>query len=37
MSRILIIDDQADVRAMISIVLRVHHFEIVEPRVLRLR
>ena len=30
MSRILVIDDQADVRAMISIVLRVHHFEIVE-------
>ena len=30
MSRILVIDDQADVRAMIGIVLRVHHFEIVE-------
>src|SRR3979490_250409 len=30
MPRILVIDDQADVRAMISIVLRVHHFEIVE-------
>ena len=30
MSRILVVDDQADVRAMISIVLRVHHFEIVE-------
>ena len=30
MSRILVIDDQADVRAMIAIVLRVHHFEIVE-------
>jgi DNA-binding response OmpR family regulator len=30
MSRILVIDDQSDVRAMISIVLRVHHFEIVE-------
>lgn len=30
MSRILVIDDQADVRAMISIVLRVRHFEIVE-------
>lgn len=30
MSRVLIIDDQADVRAMIAIVLRVHHFEIVE-------
>jgi DNA-binding response OmpR family regulator len=30
MSRILVVDDQADVRAMIGIVLRVHHFEIVE-------
>ncbi|MES2198151.1 MAG: response regulator [Pseudomonadota bacterium] len=30
MPRILVIDDQADVRAMISIVLRIHHFEIVE-------
>jgi DNA-binding response OmpR family regulator len=30
MSRILVIDDQADVRAMIGIVLRVHRFEIVE-------
>ena len=30
MSRVLVIDDQADVRAMIAIVLRVHHFEIVE-------
>jgi len=30
MSRILVIDDQAEVRAMIAIVLRVHHFEIVE-------
>jgi DNA-binding response OmpR family regulator len=30
MSRILVIDDQSDVRAMISIVLRVQHFEIVE-------
>ena len=30
MPRILVIDDQSDVRAMISIVLRVHHFEIVE-------
>jgi DNA-binding response OmpR family regulator len=30
MPRILVVDDQADVRAMISIVLRVHHFEIVE-------
>ena len=30
MSRILVIDDQADVRAMIAIVLRVHQFEIVE-------
>ena len=30
MPRILVIDDQPDVRAMISIVLRIHHFEIVE-------
>jgi DNA-binding response OmpR family regulator len=30
MPRILVVDDQADVRAMISIVLRVHQFEIVE-------
>jgi DNA-binding response OmpR family regulator len=30
MFRILVVDDQPDVRAMISIVLRVHHFEIVE-------
>ena len=30
MPRILVIDDQADVRAMISIVLRIHHFQIVE-------
>ena len=30
MSRILVIDDQSDVRAMISIVLRINHFEIVE-------
>jgi DNA-binding NtrC family response regulator len=30
MSRILVVDDQADVRAMIAIVLRVHRFEIVE-------
>src|ERR1700753_357569 len=30
MSRILVIDDQADVRTMIAIVLRVRHFEIVE-------
>src|ERR1700743_274748 len=30
MPRILVIDDQADVRAMIGIVLRVHQFEIVE-------
>jgi DNA-binding NtrC family response regulator len=30
MTRILVIDDQADVRTMMSIVLRVHHFEIVE-------
>ena len=31
MPRVLVVDDQADVRAMISIVLRIHHFEIVEP------
>ena len=30
MPRILVIDDQPDVRAMISIVLRINHFEIVE-------
>jgi DNA-binding response OmpR family regulator len=30
MPRILVVDDEAQVRAMISIVLRVHHFEIVE-------
>ena len=30
MPRVLVVDDQADVRAMISIVLRIHHFEIVE-------
>jgi DNA-binding response OmpR family regulator len=30
MLRILVIDDQPDVRAMIAIVLRVNHFEIVE-------
>ena len=30
MPRVLVIDDQADVRAMISIALRIHHFEIVE-------
>jgi DNA-binding response OmpR family regulator len=30
MPRVLVVDDQADVRAMISIVLRVHQFEIVE-------
>jgi DNA-binding response OmpR family regulator len=30
MSRILVIDDERDVRAMISIVLRVNHFEVVE-------
>jgi DNA-binding response OmpR family regulator len=28
--RILVIDDQADVRAMICIVLRINHFELVE-------
>jgi DNA-binding response OmpR family regulator len=30
MPRILVIDDQSDVRAMISIVLRINHFDIVE-------
>src|SRR5580704_5940982 len=30
MPRILVIDDQSDVRAMIAIVLRIHQFEIVE-------
>lgn len=30
MFRILVVDDQSDVRAMISMVLRVHHFEIIE-------
>jgi DNA-binding response OmpR family regulator len=30
MPRILVIDDQPDVRKMISIVLRIHHFEVVE-------
>jgi DNA-binding response OmpR family regulator len=30
MPRVLVVDDQADVRAMISIVLRLHHFETVE-------
>jgi len=30
MPRILVIDDQPDVRAMIGIVLRIHHFEVVE-------
>ena len=30
MPRVLVVDDQADVRAMIPIVLRIHHFEIVE-------
>jgi DNA-binding response OmpR family regulator len=30
MPRILVIDDQPDVRAMICIVLRIHHFEVVE-------
>jgi len=30
MSRVLVIDDQSDVRTMISIVLRINHFEIVE-------
>ena len=30
MPRVLVVDDQAGVRTMISIVLRIHHFEIVE-------
>jgi len=30
MARILVIDDQSAVRRMISIVLRVNHFEVVE-------
>ncbi|MCK1516630.1 response regulator [Bradyrhizobium sp. 190] len=30
MPRVLVVDDQADVRTMISIVLRIHQFEIVE-------
>jgi DNA-binding NtrC family response regulator len=30
MPRILVVDDQADVRAMIAMVLRVQHFDIVE-------
>lgn len=30
MPRVLVIDDQADVRAMICIVLRINHFEVVE-------
>ena len=30
MPRVLVIDDQADVRTMISIVLRINHFAIVE-------
>ena len=30
MPRVLVVDDQADVRAIIAIVLRVQHFEIVE-------
>ncbi len=30
MPRILVIDDQPDVRTMISIVLRINHFEVVE-------
>src|SRR4051812_1972435 len=30
MPRVLVIDDQSDVRTMISIVLRIHQFEIVE-------
>ena len=30
MPRVLVIDDQSDVRTMISIVLRINHFEVVE-------
>ena len=30
MTRVLVIDDQPDVRAMIGIVLRINHFEVVE-------
>ena len=30
MPRVLVVDDQADVRTIISIALRIHHFEIVE-------
>ena len=30
MPRVLVIDDQSDVRAMIGIVLRINHFEVVE-------
>lgn len=30
MPRILVVDDQADVRAMISMLLRVNHFEVIE-------
>jgi DNA-binding NtrC family response regulator len=30
MPRVLVVDDQADVRAMIAILLRVNHFEVIE-------
>src|SRR4030095_5924136 len=30
MPRVLVVDDQADVRTIISIVLRIHHYDIVE-------
>ena len=30
MPRILVVDDQPDVRTMIAMVLRIHHFEVVE-------
>jgi DNA-binding response OmpR family regulator len=30
MTRVLVIDDQSDVRAMIGIVLRINHFEVLE-------
>lgn len=30
MPRILLVDDQADIRTIIAMVLRIHHFEVVE-------
>ena len=35
MSRILVIDDQRDVRTMICMVLRINHFEVVEAEARR--